>query len=328
MKEEILKLLKEGKGAFVSGTEISKKFGVTRTAIWKYMNQIKSEGYVVESVPKHGYRLVSSPDILTGEEIKENLNTDFIGRKIVHFSSIQSTNEKAKEIAREDGNNGTVVISEEQTLGKGRLGRNFISPKGKGIWMSIILKPDIDPMKVSLLTQIAAAALNRALYSMKIKSLIKWPNDIILNGKKVCGILTEMNCELTKVNFVVLGIGINVNVDDTDFTEEVKAKATSLKIETGKKVSRKLLVALILNNFEKMYLDFLKDDNVYAMGICKDDSVLIGKEIRVIRNGKSKNAKAVNLSLDGSLEVKYEDDGETENLISGEVSVRGKESYI
>ncbi|MDD3224178.1 MAG: biotin--[acetyl-CoA-carboxylase] ligase [Clostridium sp.] len=327
MKEEILKLLKEGRNSFVSGTEISKKFGVTRTAIWKYINQLKNEGYNIESVSKRGYKLISSPDILTYGEIESNLDTNFIGRNILYFSSIDSTNEKAKEIAREEGNDGTVIISEEQTLGKGRRGRNFISPKGKGIWMSIILKPDIDPMKVSLLTQIAAAALNRALFTMKIESFIKWPNDTILNGKKVSGILTEMNCELTKVNFVVLGIGINVNVDDSDFTDEVKAKATSLKIETGKKVSRKLLVALILNNFEKMYSDFLKGDNEYAMDICKKKSVLIGKEIRVIKSSEIKNAKAINLSMDGSLEVKYED-GKLENLISGEVSVRGKEGYV
>ncbi len=223
---------------------------------------------------------------------------------------------------------GTVVISEEQTNGKGRLGRNFISPNGKGIWMSIIMKPRIDPMKVSLLTQIAAAAVNKALCDMNIESLIKWPNDIIINNKKVCGILTEMSCELTMVNFVVMGIGINVNVDADDFDEEVSKVATSLKLETGMKVDRKVLVAGILNNLEVLYKDYIdKDDIKKTISICREKSILVGREIMVIKRGVAINAEALELKEDGSLVVQYED-GKHEALISGEVSIRGKKSYI
>jgi BirA family biotin operon repressor/biotin-[acetyl-CoA-carboxylase] ligase len=327
LKNDILRLLKENKDGYVSGGNICESFGVSRTAIWKCINQLKEEGYEIESVPKHGYKLLSCPDVLTYEEVYRKLETDKIGRNIVHFDTVDSTNEKAKNLAVAT-EHGTVVISEEQTIGKGRLGRSFVSPKNKGIWMSIILKPDIEPMKVSLITQIGAAAVNKALINMGIESFIKWPNDIIINNKKVCGILTEMSCELTMVNFVVLGIGINVNVDKEDFGEEISNVATSLKLETKKKIDRKKIVAYILNNFEKLYNDYVdRDDIVKPISICKERSILLGKEIQVIKKGEAYKAKALDIKENGSLVVQYEN-GEIEELISGEVSIRGKEGYV
>lgn len=328
MKEEILRLLKESTTEFISGQEISERFGVSRTAIWKYINQLKIEGYEIESISKKGYRLTGSPDILTYGEIVDGLNTKFIGRKIIHFNDIDSTNSKAKELASLGAEDGTVIIAEEQTMGKGRLGRNFISPWGKGIWMSIILKPDISPLNVSMVTQIAAAAINEALKEMQIETLIKWPNDILLNKKKLCGILTEMSAELTKVNFIVMGIGINVNVEEDDFTEEVKETATSIKIETGKSVDRKEIVSRILNNFEELYEDFVEREDIErTIDICRENSILMGREIRVIKRGVSINAKVLDIDNKGQLVVQYED-GKVENLISGEISIRGVNSYI
>ncbi len=327
LKKEILKLLKDSREVFVSGENISENFGVSRTTIWKCINQLKEEGYDIESISKRGYRLLSCPDVLTYEEIEDKLVTDRLGRTIIHFDSLESTNITAKELAL-DAAHGTVVISEEQTNGKGRLGRNFVSPKGKGVWMSIIMKPCIDPMKVSLLTQIAAAAVNMALSDINIESLIKWPNDIIINNKKVCGILTEMSCELTMVNFVVLGIGINVNVDASDFGEDISKIATSLKLEVGMEIDRKKLVARILNNLENLYDDYIEREDIKkSISICREKSILIGKEIRVIRKGIEINARALELKEDGSLVVEYED-GKHEALISGEVSIRGKKSYV
>src|SRR5690606_22693461 len=199
MKNKILEKLKNS-GDFISGQEISKEFHMTRAAIWKYINILREEGYNIESVPSKGYRLSSLPDLLTYEEIKEYLNTDFIGRSVYYFDSIDSTNKKAKEIAI-DESEGAVLIAEEQTQGKGRMGRSWVSPKSKGIWMSIILKPDLEPMKVPKLTLIGAAAVHKALDNMGIKTQIKWPNDILINGKKICGILTEMSGELNMVNY-------------------------------------------------------------------------------------------------------------------------------
>ena len=322
MKTKIINLLKVNKENFLSGEIISKELGVSRAAVWKYINALKEDGYEIESISRKGYRIISSPDLLTYEELKENLNTNFI-TKIIHFDSINSTNIKAKELADFGEKDGTVIISEEQTLGRGRLGRNWISPKSKGIWMSIILKPDINPIHVSKITQVGAAAVCKALEEMKIDAYIKWPNDIIINNKKVCGILTEMSSELNKINYVVLGMGINVNIDKNEFCEDIKKIATSLKIETGKNISRKILMAKILNNFELLYNQFVMDGNAkVSLDICRKKSILLGKKINIIKNKEILSVKAIDINNEGELLVQRPD-GKTESLISGEVSLKG-----
>lgn len=327
MKEGILKLLKENNDDFLSGEKISEYFNVSRAAIWKHINTLKEEGYEIESVPRKGYRLISSPDILTYGEIEKYLDTAFIGRKIYYFDTIDSTNKKAKEIALEEVE-GTIVISEEQTLGRGRLGRDWVSPKGKGIWMSIILKPQIDPMKVAKITQIGAAAVSLALEDLDIKSYIKWPNDIVMNRKKVCGILTEMSCELNMINYVIMGIGINVNLDKQDFRGEIENVGTSLKVETGKKISRKKLLGLFLNRFEELYTSFINKDNFEdTLKICRDKSILIGREVRIIKGRDEKSGKVVGINDEGELLVDY-GENKVENIMSGEVSVRGLYGYV
>ncbi|WP_353095758.1 biotin--[acetyl-CoA-carboxylase] ligase [Tissierella praeacuta] len=325
MKNKILEILKN-KDDFISGEEISKEFHMTRAAIWKYMNMLKEDGYIIESVPRKGYKIISLPDILTYEEIKKYLDTEFIGRNIYYFDSINSTNKKAKEMALEE-KEGTVVVAEEQISGKGRLGRQWISPKGKGIWMSIILKPKCEPMTVAKITLLGAAAVHKALSNMNIKSQIKWPNDILINGKKICGILTEMSAELNMINYVVMGIGINANLSEEDIPEDLKDKGTSIKISEGKKIDRKELLANIVNEFEKFYIEF-RDNNTIsiAIDICKENSALIGREIRVIKGREIKLGKAVNINEEGELVVEFED-GVIANLYSGEVSVRGINGY-
>ena len=319
MKYKILEKLKQGED-FISGQEISKEFHITRAAIWKYINILREDGYNIESVPSKGYRLVSLPDILSYEEIKEYLKTDFMGRSIYYFNSIDSTNKKAKEIAL-DEKEGTVLIAEEQTAGKGRMGRSWVSPKGKGIWMSLILKPTMEPMKVPKLTLIGAAAVYKALENMGIKAQIKWPNDVLIDGKKICGILTEMSGELNMVNYVIMGIGINVNLDEGDFPEELKDKATSLKISTGKEISRKELTANILNEFEKLYLKFKEEDNIEeVLKISRENSILLGEEVRIIRGNNIKIGKAIDINDNGELVVEVGD--KVEKIISGEVSLR------
>ncbi|NLK43342.1 MAG: biotin--[acetyl-CoA-carboxylase] ligase [Tissierellia bacterium] len=323
MKSKILEKLK-GNEDFISGQEISKDFHMTRAAIWKYINILREEGYNIESVPSKGYRLVSLPDLLTYEEIREYLDTDFIGRNIHYFDSIDSTNKKAKEIAL-DEEEGTVLISEEQTDGKGRMGRDWVSPKGKGIWMTIILKPNIEPMKVPKLTLLGAAAVHKALDKMGIKTQIKWPNDILIAGKKICGILTEMSGELSMINYIIMGIGINVNLDEGDIPEELKDKASSLKISTGEEINRKELTANILNELEKLYISFKEEDNMdEVLKICRENSILLGEEVKIIRGNDIRLGKAIDIKEDGELLVKFEGDN-IESIISGEVSLRGKD---
>lgn len=323
MKNKILHLLKTNQNNFISGQSISRELGVTRTAIWKYINGLKEDGYEIESISKRGYRLISSPDLLSFEELSENLNTKYIGKNIMYFQTIDSTNNKAKELALNNAPNGTVVISEEQTLARGRLGRNWASPRFKGIWLSIILRPDTDPMNVPKITQIGAAAVIKSLHKLGIKGYVKWPNDIIISQKKVCGILTEMSGELNKVNYVVIGIGINVNIDILDFPEELREIATSLSIETEQYIKRKELVSNLLNNFEILYDEFEKNNSIKtSISVCRENSILIGKEVKIINRGKERIAKAIDLNDDGELIVQH-NDGDVEKIISGEISVRG-----
>jgi len=328
VKEQIVNLLKKNENNFISGEKISEVLGVTRAAVWKYIKQLKEEGYNIESVSRRGYKLMNSPDRLTFQEIAPHLNTKFIGKKIIYLESIDSTNNEAKKLATEGEKEGTIVISEEQTMGRGRLGRNWVSPKYKGIWMSIILRPEVDPIHMAKVTQIGAAAVCRAALQMGIKTLIKWPNDIVLKGKKICGILTEMSAELNRVNYAVIGIGVNVNTEEIDFPEDIRNVATSIKIEQGHDIKRKELIANILNNFEELYEEFLNNGDIESsIKVCKENSALIGNEIKIIQKGSSVKAKALDLTNEGRLVVEFEN-GKVEEIISGEVSVRGIYGYI
>ncbi len=326
MKKEIIKLLNE-KNDFISGEEISNALGVSRAAIWKHIKSLKEEGYEIESFSRKGYKLIKSPDVMTQNEISKYLQTSFIASEILYFDTIASTNTKAKEMADKGAYEGTVIISEEQSGGRGRLGRQWTSPKYKGIWMSIILRPQVDPSEISKVTQVAAAAVVKAGLQMGYIFSVKWPNDIIMNDKKVCGILTEMSGELNQINYVVLGIGVNANLDSNDFPDDLREKASSIKIESDRTVSRQELCANILNHFERLYDSFITDkQGLEAIHICREKSILIGKEVSVIRGNDTFNALVLDLNPAGELVVRKKD-GTEERLFSGEVSVRGKRGY-
>ncbi|NLY76919.1 MAG: biotin--[acetyl-CoA-carboxylase] ligase [Tissierellia bacterium] len=265
--------------------------------------------------------------MLDMNSIERHLNTSFIGRYMEYHESIASTNSRAKDLAHQK-QEGTVIIAEEQTQGKGRLSRKWLSPKGKGLWFSILLKPDLEADKVYKTTLIGAAAVNEALKDMGIKSYIKWPNDIIVEGKKVCGILTEMSWGRDRVNYVVMGIGINVNLEAEDFDDEIREKATSLKIVTGKEIERNRLLASILNQVEKLYTPFKeRGDLKETIQICRRESILIGKDVRLIRGDSEEIGKVLDIDEQGQLVVEYAD-GKIEKVLSGEVSIRGREGYI
>lgn len=326
MKKDIIRLLKEKKD-FVSGEDISNTLGVSRAAIWKHIKSLKEEGYEIESFSRKGYRLIQSPDVLSQSEILKYLKTSIIAREIFHFDTIVSTNTKAKELADNGALEGTVVISEEQSGGRGRLGRAWTSPKHKGIWMSIILRPQVNPSEISKVTQVAAAAVVNAGKQMGYDFYVKWPNDIIMNDKKICGILTEMSGELNQINYIVLGIGVNANLDMGDFPDDLREKASSIKNESGRPVNRQELCASILNHFEILYDSFIRDkQGLEAIDICRDKSILIGKDVSVIRGNEDFDAFVLDLNLAGELVVRKKD-GTEERLFSGEVSVRGKRGY-
>jgi len=264
---------------------------------------------------------------LTYDEIVEWLYTSYFGSNAYYYDTISSTNFVAYEMASLE-NESTTVVAECQSSGRGRLGRSWQSPKGKGIWMSIILKPKVNPIHVAKVTLIGAAAVNLALKDIGIDSYIKWPNDIVINGKKVCGILTEMSSELNMINYVIMGIGINVNLNKEDFFKDISKVGTSLKIEADKKVNRKKLLAKVLNRFEELYTPFVeKEDIGETIRICRENSALIGKEVRIICGEEERVGKVLNIRDDGKLAIEYKN-GKVENLLSGEVSVRGLHSYV
>lgn len=243
-----------------------------------------------------------------------------MSRKIYRYDLLDSTNIKAKELADTEVE-GTVILAEEQTQGKGRLGRSWVSQKGKGIYMSMILKPKVDVMSASRITLIGAAAVHLSLKELDINTKIKWPNDIQIGDKKVCGILTEMNGDLNNVNYVVMGIGVNVNLDENDIPENIKERATSLKIFSGKSLDKEKLLELILDYFDRLYLPFKeKGDMTKVLDICRKNSSVIGKAIRVIKGNEIRLGKALYIDENGELVVEFEDG--IENINSGEVSVR------
>lgn len=328
VKEDVISILKENSGSYVSGQYLSIRLNVSRTAIWKYIKSLKESGYIIESSSKKGYRIISSPDLLTSDEIKPYLYTKYLGHEIIHFDTLDSTNNKAKEIASKVGSNGTVITSEEQVAGKGRLGRQWVSPKYKGIWMSFILKPDMEPIQVPKITHIAAAAVVTALNKFNINAFIKWPNDIIVKGKKICGILTEMSGEINCTDYVIIGIGINANLETLDIPMDIIHKASSLLIESGRFIERKILAAEVINSFEQLYEKFLNSGSIEdSIEICRKSSILLGKEIRIINRQLEETAKAIDISNDGELIAEFAD-GTKRTIISGEVSIRGLNGYI
>jgi len=327
LKREILEVLKRNKNTFISGEDLSNELGVTRAAIWKYIKGLKSEGYQIESIPRKGYCLIDEPDILSLEELQIELQGRKIGNKIYYFKTIDSTNNYAKKIGLDDFIDGTIIISEEQTNGRGRLGRNWVSPSGKGLWLSLLLKPNIEPSEAAKITAIGAVAVAVAIEKTTgVSAGIKWPNDIIMDRKKVCGILTEMSAELNHINYVVVGIGVNVN--NNDFPKEIKDIATSVKLSSEREVSRKDLLFNILETFEELYYDFINKGNLNkTIKICREKSVTLGRNIRVIGKDEIIYGKALDINDDAELIVR-KDNGEIITIISGEVSVRGISDYI
>ncbi len=234
MDEEILQLLRESPSSFLSGEEISRRCGVTRTAVWKRIKHLRTLGYKIEASTRTGYRLIRSPDLLTPSEVRPLLGTKWLGRTIHHFHLIDSTNSKAYELALNGAEEGEVVIAETQKKGRGRLGRQWFSPLFSNLYLSVILRPEIPPYQASLVTLMAAVATADAIQKFSgLEPLIKWPNDVLLRAKKVAGLLNEIHSEMDRIHFVILGIGVNLNTDRKMFSKEIREGATSLKIEMG-----------------------------------------------------------------------------------------------
>lgn len=322
MKQDILKLLKENRPEFVSGEDICKSLNVTRTAVWKHIQSLREDGYEVEARPRAGYRLIAVPDRLYPLEIGDGLKTRFIGRKIFYADSLSSTNTVAKELARSEYGEGSMVVAEMQTGGKGRLGRGWSSPKYKGIWFSLILFPRVNPSEASQITMLTAVAVALAIRSETGQEAgIKWPNDLLLNGKKICGILVELSAEMEQINHLVIGTGINANQDLADFPEEYADKATSLKLESGRFISRVKLLQACLLEFERWYTLWLGSGFAPVLAKWKELSVTLNCPVRLTTVNKTWEGWAEDADDDGALMLRLPD-GELKKFVSGDVSLR------
>ncbi len=320
MKVDVLEYLRERE--YISGEVLARKLCISRVAVWKQIKKLKDMGYAIITDPNLGYCLVSRPDLLIPPEVQRELSTTYIGKKIFYFPELESTMVTAKEKVlhrwTEVINEGTIIIAERQAAGKGRLGRKWFSPAG-GIWLSIILFPQLPPSYIPRITLMTAVAVVKAIkISTQIKSQIKWPNDILIQGEKVCGILTEMSAELDIINWVIVGVGINVNIDHQEFPEDIREKTTSLKEVLGREVPRVRLVQVFLREFEKYYEKLKREEFPSILEEWKLYSCTLGREIRINIGERIISGEAVDISEEGALVLKKVD-GELIKIISGTI---------
>ena len=331
-KADILALLRNSED-YVSGQQLCDRFGVTRTAVWKAVNQLKEDGYRIESVPRKGYRLVESPeDILSVSEIASRLTTKWAGRKLYYYDVTGSTNNDAKRLAEEGTPHGTVVVADIQNAGKGRRGRAWQTLQGTALSFTLLLRPEFAPDKASMITLVMALSAAEAVEEMTDAAVtIKWPNDIVVNKKKICGMLTEMTMtpEMDEIQYIVVGAGINVNNSSPDeFQEEIRETATSLRIETGRQFSRAELLKRILVRFEDNYETFLKTLDLSSLQESYQRHLQgVGSEVRVLDPAGEYTGISQGINEQGELIV-FKENGEKVQVYAGEVSVRGLYGYV
>lgn len=328
-RDRVLSLLKESGDRFCSGAKMSQDLGLSRAAIWKAVEALRQEGYNISSVPNRGYRLEFSPDRLSVGELSGSLADLTFGQNIIWLDNIDSTNNYAKKLADEGAPHGTVVLTEYQTGGRGRLGKTFSSPAGKGLYLSVLLRPDLPPMDVVNLTAWTAVAVCNAIENVVgERPGIKWTNDLILHNKKLCGILTEMGLEAEsgQLQYVVVGIGINISQTENDFGDELIPIATSLELALGRKVRRADLAVSVIRQLDRMMQDFPEKKDEY-LSLYRSDCVTTGHEVRLIQKAESRTAFAEGIDDDFALLVRWPD-GTHETITAGDVSVRGLLGYI
>ena len=314
MQEKILDFLKR-KQDYVSGDQISHRLGITRQALWKHIQELKNLGYDIVAVPHLGYRLISSPDRLFPFEAAQGLDTKFIGKKIYYFDGVPSTMNIAMQLGIKGAPEGTLVVAEYQTKGRGRLGRSWFSPKYKGIYLSLLLKPKILPIDAPILTLLAAVSICEAVKAITgLDTQIKWPNDILIHHKKLGGILTELNAEMDEINFVIIGIGLNVNNDK----KTLVSGATSLREQKKENINRINLMQEILRRIETNYSSFKEEGAHLVIEKWREHSITLGKRIKVYSHKEHIEGEAIDIDMDGGLLIR-KDSGVIEKVMAGDV---------
>ncbi|MGI6004341.1 MAG: biotin--[acetyl-CoA-carboxylase] ligase [Christensenellales bacterium] len=327
MREQILDMLIRNAQQYVSGQQMCEVFGVTRAAIWKHIKALQAQGYEIDASPKKGYRLLGLPDLVQPALVQRGMYTEVFGRTMVYKDTMESTNMTAKKLAAEGAEHGTLVLTEEQTQGKGRQSRTWFCPRSSGVMMSLILRPDIktDPLPITLMAAVAVSHTLRALTFLETK--IKWPNDIVIGSKKVCGILTEAVTGGSGDICVVVGIGVNVNMREEEIPPELSDTATSLYVERGLETSRLDVVRGICYDMELLYNAYVQSgDASDIIAQCREHSATIGQRVRVIDGDSEILGEATGIDDTGALIVAT-DAGER-RILSGEISVRGIMGYV
>ncbi len=315
---EVLRFLRSS-NEFTSGDLISKHLNVSRTAVWKYMNQLERYGYGIDKSKGKGYRLTSTPDRLYPWEVQRYLETRAMGHKIIHKEIVDSTNMAAFKLALTGEQEGTCFIAESQTKGKGRLGRKWCSPLERNIYLSVIVRPSVHPSVVYPITFLSSLAVyDTVLRTTDQKPVLKWPNDVLMNGRKICGTLLELSTEADMVRFVVIGIGLNVNMETTDVDEDVQKKAGSLLTETKKVFERAMLCGMLLTNLEKYYILFREKGETEICRIWEERAQIRDKFMEINQMGESYKGLCRGIDRDGS--ILLDTGGITKRIIAGDVS--------
>jgi len=324
MRAVILRILRENGDCFLSGEDISRQLAVSRTAIWKHIQALKRDGYVIEAHSRRGYRFCGGPDLLLPEEIEPQLTTAILGRKIHYLPAVDSTNNEAKRLAVDGCSEGLIVVAEEQSGGRGRLARGWFSPFGKGLWFSLVLRPSFSPQEAYKCTLMTAVAVNKAIKKVtSIDCRIKWPNDILYEGKKLVGILTEMSAEMDAINYVVIGVGVNVNIAGDEFPLELRETVTSLAMLSLGRIDRLELLVAVLAEIEDSYQKTLQYGFKPILEEWRAASATLGCIVDVSGGGRQFSGLAVDIADDGALLVQT--DTGLERILAGDVSVRARQ---
>lgn len=319
-RNKIIQMLSQHEEAYISGQNMSNELNISRSAIWKHMNELKKDGYEIEGKANKGYRIISYPNKLSENTVSWGLETAWLGKTIVHKESVASTQRIAHELALDGATHGTIVLADEQTKSKGRADKTFYSKKDKGIWMSIILRPNIPPYLAPQLTLLTATVLANVMdQHARIEPQIKWPNDVLIEGKKISGILTEMQAEQDQILYVIIGIGINMNQEQADYPDTIKDHVTSLKMATGESWELVPFIQKLLQTFEAKYNQFIdkgfnpvkSDWENYGFRLNERLEIKTGKELW--------EGLFLGIAEDGAL-LARRDSGEVEKIYSGEIS--------
>lgn len=328
MREEIIRMLLKNQDDYLSGEEIARRLGISRAGVWKHIDVLKKMGCEIECKQNKGYRLVRIPDILAPEILCAWDFSKTLERvEVLHYDQCTSTNDVAKQLAQKGKKGPCVIVAEQQTAGRGRLNRPWTSSAGEGVYLSILLRPEISLFDVPKMSLIAGVAVSRAIEKVaSVHPKVKWPNDVLIDSRKVCGILSEMSASTDAVEYLIIGIGINVN--QRTFHGELMQKATSVRLEAGKEISRPQLFLAVVNEFFSLYdafvatLDFIPVAREYSK-----NSAILGKQIDILSFGKTESGVCIGFDKDGALILQLED-GKKKRVVAGDVSIRGGSIYV